>query len=314
MASDFSNLRVAFAGTAEFAVPALSALLGARHKVALVVTQPDRRAGRGRRLRASPVRTVAEAAGLAVATPPTLADPALRERLAALTPDVLIVVAYGRLIPDGLLSLPRYAALNVHPSLLPRWRGAAPVERAILAGDAETGVAVMRMTGELDAGPVYRSLRVPIGAQETAGELSARLARRGAELLLETLDALIAGEARARAQRGEPTYAARLTVAEARLDFTQSAGALARRVRAFNPRPVAWCECGGERLRLLRAEAVAAPAANPPGTIVAAGERGLDIATGEGLLRVTELQRAGRKPALAAAFARGQRWVGRRLF
>ncbi|MGH8161226.1 MAG: methionyl-tRNA formyltransferase [Gammaproteobacteria bacterium] len=307
-------MRTVFAGTATFALPALAALVGSDHEIELVITRPDRRAGRGRRTRASPVRLAAEAAGLAVAMPATLADSVLRERLAALAPVVLVVVAYGRLVPPALLSLPHYGALNVHPSLLPRWRGAAPVERAILAGDAETGVAVMRMTDELDAGPIYRHLQVPIGVHETAGELSDRLAEAGAELLLETLAALAAGKAQATPQRGEPNYAARLTVAEARLDFAQSAEALARRIRAFNPRPVAWCECDGERLRLLRAEALGEKVANPPGTIVAVGESGLDIATGEGLLRITELQRAGRKPLPAADFARGQSWMGRRFF
>ncbi|MGH8272764.1 MAG: methionyl-tRNA formyltransferase [Gammaproteobacteria bacterium] len=306
-------MRLVFAGTSDFAVPVLSALAASEHDIALVITRPDRPAGRGRHLRASPVREAAEAAGLPVATPATLADAAFTERLTALDPDALVVVAYGQLVPPAILALPRYGGVNVHPSLLPRWRGAAPVERAILADDAETGVAIMQMIGELDAGAVYRSERTPIGEQETAGELSARLAELGAALLPQTLAALAIGEARAEPQRGPTTYADRLSVAEARLDFRQPSATLARRIHAFNPRPVAWCEWGGERLRLFRAEVLDEVTAAVPGTIVAAGEEGLDIATSEGLLRIGELQRAGRKVQTAAEFSRGQSWIGRRL-
>lgn len=306
-------MRAVFAGTSAFAVPVLSALQASAHEIGLVVTQRDRPAGRGRKLRPSPLGAMAELERLPLAQPETLRDPALRESFAALAPDVLIVVSYGKLVRQALLDLPRYGAVNVHPSLLPRWRGAAPVERAILAGDRETGVAVMRMTAELDAGPIYRSRKTPIGTDETAGELSTRLAELGAGLLLQTLDEIATGDACAEPQVGEASYAARLSVAEARLDFTQSAAALARSVRAFNPRPVAWCECAGERLRLFRAEALEKTAAVAPGTIVAVGNAGLDIAAGEGVLRVTELQRAGRRRQSAAAFTRGQGWSGRRL-
>jgi methionyl-tRNA formyltransferase len=305
--------KVVFAGTAAFAVPALTALNESGHELALVLSQPARPAGRGRRLRMSPLAAAAEAAGLPLATPATLTEPVLRERLEAIAPDALVVVAYGRMIPSTLLALPRFGAINVHPSLLPRWRGAAPVERAMLAGDAQTGVSVMRMTGELDAGPVYASARTPIGKRESAGELDARLAELGSRLLVKTLDMIARGAARAEPQRGEPSYAERLSVAEARLDFRQSAAILARRIRAFNPRPMAWCECDGERLRLLRAEPLEEAATAVPGALIAAGEQGLDIATGQGVLRITELQRAGRKAQPAAAFARGQHWVGKQL-
>lgn len=306
-------MRLVFAGTSSFAVPVLSALADSTHEIVLVLTRPDRPAGRGRRLRPSPVRVAAEAGGLAVETPEATAFTPLAEPIAALAPDVLVVAAYGHLVPPRLLALARHGGINVHPSLLPRWRGAAPVERAVLAGDAETGVSIMHMEAGLDTGPLYRVERTAIGAQETAGELSARLAELGSVLLLEVLAALAEGRARAEPQRGEAIYAARLSSAEARLHFTESATALARRVRAFNPRPGAWCTCEGERLRLLRAEAFPGKAEVPSGTIVTAGAAGVDIATGEGLLRVSELQRAGRRVQGAAEFARGGGWIGRRF-
>lgn len=306
-------MKLVFAGTSAFAVPVLEALLESRHRVALTLTQPARPAGRGRRLRHTPVHEAALARGIAPLAPARLGDPEFLAHLRAAGPDVLVVVAYAKLVPPAVLAVPRLGAVNVHPSALPRWRGAAPVERAMLAGDRNTGVAVMRMVEALDAGPVYARETVSIGGRETAGELSARLARRGACLLLETLEALESGSAIAREQAGEPSYARRLQVAEARLDFTRPASELARRVRAFNPRPVAWCESGGERLRLLRAEAVEGRAGADPGTVVAAGRAGLDIATGRGCLRVSELQRAGRRVQNAATFCRGGNWVGRRL-
>jgi methionyl-tRNA formyltransferase len=306
-------MKLVFAGTSAFAVPALEALHASDHEVALVLSQPPRPAGRGRRLRASPLHVAAETFDLPVETPDKLDDPDAYRHLVALAPDALIVVAYGRLIPLPWLELPRCGAINLHPSLLPRWRGAAPVERAMLAGDRETGVAVMRMVEALDAGAVYRRESTLIGARETAGELSARLARRGGELLLETLDSLVEGRARAEPQHGDVTYAERLSSAEARLDFTQSALDLARHVRAFNPRPVAWCELDGGRLRVFRADAMSESVDATPGTVVAVCKKGLDIATGEGFLRVTELQRAGRKVQTAEAFANGGDWLNHRL-
>jgi len=215
-------------------------------------------------------------------------------------------VAYGLLIPERLLQLPTYGGLNVHPSLLPRWRGAAPVERALAAGDRETGVAIMRMDAGLDTGPVYRVESTPIGDDETAGELSARLARRGADLLLEVLEALDAGTARSTPQSGAPTYAARITKAEARLDFSLAAPELARRVRAFSPRPGAWAECGGERVRILRAEAAGDSAV--PGQVIRADAAGIEVACARGSLRLLELQRPGRRVQTAAEQVRGRDW------
>ncbi len=301
-------MRLIFAGTSEFALPALLRL-AEKHDVARVVTQPDRPAGRGRALRATPVREQAEALGLAVSTLARLDPPTVAE-LAALQPAVIVVIAYGLLVPESLLDAAPHGGVNVHPSLLPRWRGAAPVERAVEAGDRETGVAIMRMDAGLDTGPVYRMESTAIEPGETAGELSARLALRGAELLLEVLDDLEAGRARARPQEGEPSYAARMTREEARLDFKRPASELARRVMAFNPRPGAWSTCAGERIRILRAVALPDASPTPAGQVIAAGKPGIDVACGRGVLRILELQRPGKRAAAAAEQAQGRDWTG----
>lgn len=302
-------MRLVFAGTSEFAVPALEAVLAAGHEVVLVLTQPDRPAGRGRRPAPSPLRRAAASRGVPVETPARL-DAAAAARLRALAPEALIVAAYGLVIPAPILAVPRHGGLNVHPSLLPRWRGAAPVARALLAGDAETGVAIMRLDAGLDTGPVYRVERVAIGPEETAGELGSRLARRGARLLNQVLADLAAGRARAESQHGAATYAARLSVAEARLDFHASAEELARRIRAFNPRPMAWARLAGERLRIVRAQALPQAPSEEPGCIVAAGAQGIDVAAGAGLLRILEMQRPGKRAQPAAALAQGRAWPG----
>lgn len=301
-------MRLIFAGTSEFALPALERLV-ARHEIARVITQPDRPAGRGRKLRATPVRARAEALGLPVATPGRLDAPAVAE-LAALQPAAIVVIAYGILVPESLLRAAPHGGINIHPSLLPRWRGAAPVERAMEAGDRETGVAIMQMDAGLDTGPVYRMERTEIRSTETAGELSVRLADRGAELLLEILDDLEGGRVSAHPQAGEASYAARLTREEARLDFKRPAGELARRVMAFNPRPGAWADCAGERIRLLRAVALPDASPTPAGQVIAAGKQGIDVACGKGVLRILELQRPGKRPAAAAEQAQGRDWTG----
>jgi methionyl-tRNA formyltransferase len=301
-------VRLIFAGTSEFALPALERLV-ARHEIARVITQPDRPAGRGRKLRATPVRARAEALGLPVATPGRLDATAVAE-LAALQPAAIVVIAYGILVPESLLRVAPHGGINIHPSLLPRWRGAAPVERAMEAGDRETGVAIMQMDAGLDTGPVYLVERTEIRPTETAGELSARLADRGAELLLAVLDDLEAGRANAHPQAGEASYAARLTRDEARLDFKRAATELARRVMAFNPRPGAWADCAGERIRILRAEALSDASPTPAGQVIAAGKQGIDVACGMGVLRILELQRPGKRPAPAAGQAQGRDWTG----
>ncbi|HYW77175.1 MAG TPA: methionyl-tRNA formyltransferase [Gammaproteobacteria bacterium] len=301
-------MRLIFAGTSEFALPSLEALAG-RHNLARVVTQPDRPAGRGRKLRATPVREKAEALGLSVSTPVRL-DPDAVAELSALQPDAIVVVAYGRLVPETFLKAAAHGGINVHPSLLPRWRGAAPVERAMEAGDSETGVAIMKMDAGLDTGPVYRMETTGIRPDESAGELSDRLARRGAELLMDVLDDLEAGHAQARPQHGEASYAARLTRDEARLDFKRPAEELARRVMAFNPRPGAWADCAGERIRILRATALTGASSMPAGQVISANKQGIDVACGQGVLRILELQRPGKRPAAASEQARGREWTG----
>ncbi len=289
------RLRLVFAGTPEFAVPCLQACLHAPVDVVAVYTQPDRPAGRGRQLAASPVKQAALAAAIPVEQPETLRDPDARSRLRALAPDLLIVVAYGLILPRKVLSIPALGCWNVHASLLPRWRGAAPIQRALLAGDAETGVDLMRMEAGLDTGPVLLERRTPIAPGETGGSLHDRLAVLGAEVLAEGLARVVAGEPPpAREQPGHGvTYAHKLDKAEARLDWSLPAPALERTVRAFDPWPVAEADIGGERLRIWSARAMDIRHAASPGQVLAAGPGGIDVACGEGVLRILDVQRAG---------------------
>ncbi|WNK20835.1 methionyl-tRNA formyltransferase [Halomonas piscis] len=301
-------LRVVFAGTPDFAASSLRALLQSRHRVVGVYTQPDRPAGRGRRLTPSPVKALALEQGLDVHQPATLKDADAQKTLAALNADVMVVVAYGLLLPRAVLDLPRLGCVNVHASLLPRWRGAAPIHRAIEAGDAETGVSIMQMDAGLDTGAVLAEARTPITATTTAGELHNALADLGAETLATTLDAIAEGRASATPQPEEGvTYAAKLSKAEAELDFTRPAAELAARIRAFNPWPVAWCTLGGNddaRLRLLMANAEEVTGtALPPGTLLPPDADALRIACGDNgdeVLRVTQAQLPGGK-ALAVS-------------
>jgi methionyl-tRNA formyltransferase len=310
-----NRLRIAFAGTPQFALPALRALLGSRHELVGVLTQPDRPAGRGQHLRASPVKLLAAEYGLPVAQPQNLKTPESRAELARWAPDVLVVVAYGLILPPPILALPRLGCINIHGSLLPRWRGAAPIQRAILAGDAETGVSIMQLEAGLDTGPVLLERRRPIGMHETAGDLHDALAELGAAALIEALDGLAAGTLEARAQPSAGvTYAAKIDKAEARLDWGASAIQLDRKVRAFNPWPVAETLLAGEHLRVLRAR-IAEPASTDaaPGTLLGIAEDGLRVACGEGVLAVGELQRAGKRPVSARDFANAVRLDGLRF-
>jgi len=291
---------IAFAGTPEFAVPPLRALVAAGYTVPLVLTQPDRPAGRGRKLRASPVKCVAKACGLKLLQPDSFATKLKLDP----RPDLLVVAAYGLLLPQWLLDWPRLGCLNVHASLLPRWRGAAPIQRAILAGDAATGISLMRMVLALDAGPVYTRSSVPIGAEETAQELHDRLALLGAEVLISALPSVIAGTLRPVPQdSSRASYAAKITKDEASLDWRRPATELARKVRAFNPWPVAEARLSdGRRLRIWQAAAVNLDGTAAPGTIITRAAASVDVATGRGALRLKTVQPPGSKPMPVAAY------------
>ncbi len=297
-----SGLRILFMGSAGFAVPALRALARSEHRLVAVVSQPPRPAGRGLALRCTPVHEAARELGLEVDTPATLKDPAVQDALRDRRADLFVVAAYGLLLPAAVLAIPRLGCVNLHASLLPRWRGAAPIQRAILAGDAETGVCLMRMAEGLDTGPVYACVRTPIGPRETAGSLHDRLAVLAAELLSAQLPRLEAGTAVPTPQPEEGvTYAAKLGPDDQRLDFTRPAVELDRRVRALSPAPGAYCVVRGERLRVLEAEPVAGPR-GAPGEVVAAP---LVVACGEGALALHRVQRAGRRAMSAEELQRG---------
>lgn len=305
-------LRIVFAGTPEFAVPCLRAA-AQRGEVVAVYTQPDRPAGRGRGLTPPPVKLEAARRGIPVLQPESLKGELSRDALQALRPDLVVVVAYGLLLPQRILDIPRFGCWNVHASLLPRWRGAAPIQRAIEAGDAETGVCLMQMEKGLDTGPVLLSQRLPIGAEETAGQLHDRLAELGAQVLADGLGLLRAGMRpvpQPQAAEGV-TYAHKLDKAEAKLDWTQPAAVLARKVRAFDPWPVAEAEVAGERLRLHGAIALDESHAAAPGTLLRAGREGLDVACGQGVLRVRVLQREGGKAITAADYLNARRELAR---
>jgi methionyl-tRNA formyltransferase len=301
-------LRIVFAGTPEFAVPSLRAA-ASRNEVVAVYTQPDRPAGRGRGLQASKIKLEAIQRGIPVLQPESLKSQLARDALRALKPDLLVVVAYGLILPQSILDIPTHGGWNVHASLLPRWRGAAPIQRAIEAGDGETGVCLMQMEKGLDTGPVLLSQRIAIGAHETGGQLHDRLAELGAQTLADGLGLLRAG------MRPVPqpqpavgvTYAHKLDKAEARLDWSQPADVLARRVRAFNPWPIAEAELAGERVRIHDAIALPLAHAAAPGSLLLAGREGIDIACGDGALRIRVLQREGGKPITAADWVNARR-------
>ena len=298
-------MRIIFMGTPDFAVPALRAVVDAGHEVAAVYTQPPRAAGRGMALRKSPVHEVAEQAGLTVLTPARLKSPEEQERFSALHADAAVVVAYGLILPRPILDGTRHGAFNVHASLLPRWRGAAPINRAIMAGDTETGISIMRITEGLDAGPVCLEVRMPITVDQTAGELHDELAMRGARLMVHALSALERGQldCRPQAENGI-TYAKKIDPAEARIDWSLPARDVHNLIRGLSPHPGAWfeVEINGKPERIKALRAALAGGSGTPGTLL---DEGLTIACGEGALRLTEVQRAGKRPMSAEDFLRG---------
>ncbi|WP_423210639.1 methionyl-tRNA formyltransferase [Paracoccus yeei] len=289
-------MRVIFMGTPDFSVPALRAI-AARHDVAAVYSQPPRAAGRGQKPRPSPVHRAAETLGIPVRTPERLKSPEEQAAFAALGADVAVVVAYGLILPQPVLDAPRLGCLNIHASLLPRWRGAAPIHRAIMAGDAETGVAIMQMQAGLDTGPVLAEARTPIGPEDTTADLHDRLAEMGAALVGDVLDRL---PLPAVPQPSEGvTYAQKIDKAEARIDWALPAPQVDRQIRGLSPFPGAWCMLGGERIKLLRSRLAAG--AGAPGTVL----QGFTIACGTGAVEVLEAQREGKRPMPAAEVLRG---------
>ncbi|MGH8206372.1 MAG: methionyl-tRNA formyltransferase [Steroidobacteraceae bacterium] len=319
-------MRIVFAGTPQFALPALRALERSPHPVVGVLTQPDRPAGRGRATQPSPVKQLAQQLALPLSQPARLDSAEQCAQLMHWAPDLLVVVAYGLILPPAVLALPPLGCINVHASMLPRWRGAAPIQHAILAGDTHTGVSIMQMHATLDTGPVFAAARVSIDESVTAADLSEQLARLGAEALLTTLGALQAGDARAQPQsEQDATYAPKIDKRQARIDWAQDASRIARQVRAFNPWPVAHTSWRGTPLRIWEAQpladrgagtqpgAAAQPGAAPPGTVLALGNDRLHISCGRGVLAVTKLQLAGRRVLGAREFAGGTALVGERL-
>jgi len=300
------SARIVFMGSPEFAVPVLRRLAEGPYPVVGVVTQPDRPSGRGRSLSAPPVKALAQTLGLPLIQPERLKDPPAMVQLQAWAPDLVVVAAFGQILRRAVLELPRWGCLNVHASLLPRWRGAAPIQAAILHGDPQTGVTLMRMDPGVDTGPLLSQRLTPILPDETAGELAARLAELGAGLLLDTLPGYLAGEIQPQPQdHSQATYAPLLNRADGALDFHQPAEQLARRVRAFNPWPAAFIPWQGQPLKILRAHAASGDAP-PPGSRLNLGDLPA-LSASPGLLVLDEVQPAGKRPMPGQVFLRGRR-------
>lgn len=305
--------KLLFAGTPDFALESLQALCDAGFIPAAVLTQPDRPAGRGKKMTESPVKRFAVEHDIPVLQPQTLKDPVVVTQLAATEPDVIIVAAYGLLLPQAVLDLPTRGCINVHASLLPRWRGAAPVQAAIRAGDRVTGVSLMQMDAGLDSGPVLASAAIDIGADETAGQLQGRLARLGAELLVQKIGEILEGKLEAVPQEEEQaTYARKVRKEDAAIDWGQSAEQISRNVRAYDPVPGARFELDGEVVKCWKAQAAESDE-GPAGTILESGRDGIIVACGEGALRLIEVQRPGRRRISAAEFAHQKKLDGKRL-
>ena len=293
-------MRLVFMGTPDFSVPALQALADAGHDLAAVYTQPPRPAGRGQKLTPTPVHAAADALGLPVRHPLSLKTPQAQAEFAALGVDLAVVVAYGLLLPQAVLDAPRHGCLNIHASLLPRWRGAAPIHRAVMAGDAETGVCIMRMEAGLDTGPVLLRAATPIGPQDTTADLHDRLSAMGAALIVQAMAGLEGLVPEPQPETGV-TYAKKIDKAEARVDWSAPAEAVARLIRGLSPFPGAWCLMGGERLKLLRA--VAVPGQGTPGTILPGD--GLTVACGSAAVQISQAQREGKRAMPVAEALRG---------
>ena len=300
-------LKIIYAGTPEFAVPALAALVASPHALAAVYTQPDRPAGRGRRLQASAVKKRALEHSLPIEQPVSLNDVASQAALAAYAPDLMVVAAYGLLLPQAVLDIPRFGCINIHASLLPRWRGAAPIQRAILAGDAVTGITIMQMNAGLDMGGILGKVECPIGVTENAANLHDRLAALGADCLLEALIDIEAGKSQAKAQdESQACYAQKLHKAEAELDWSQSAEQLHRQIRAFNQWPIAQTNWRGQKLRVWDARPESSELTQEqatPGQVLFVDADGVRVQTGAGLLCLTRVQVPGKKPVTAQEFA-----------
>jgi methionyl-tRNA formyltransferase len=310
-----TSLRVAFAGTPQFAVPALKALLASPHRVVGVLTQPDRPAGRGRELRASPIKLLALEHSLPLAQPTTLRTPEGRAPIEQWAPELLVVVAYGLILPPAVLGIPRFGCLNIHGSLLPRWRGAAPIHRALLAGDAETGVTIMQLDAGLDTGPTLLERRRAIGPHDTSGDLHDALSELGATALLDAIEGRVNGTLMPRPQPEDGvSYAAKVEKSEARIEWNSSAAVLDRQIRAFNPWPIAQTRFAHETLRVLGAVVADARAREgAPGTVLGLTDDGLRVACGEGVLALREVQRAGKRPVSARDFVNAVRLEGLRF-
>ena len=314
--------RIIFGGSPDFAVPCLAALVASQHEVVAVLTQPDRPAGRGRKLRPGPVKQFALDHNIEVLQPTGLSGMEIQQQLRALQADLAVIVAYGLLLPPAVLEIPRVGCVNVHASLLPRWRGAAPIQAAILAGDATSGVSIMQMEAGLDTGPVYAMRELDIAATDTAAVLHDRLAGLGAELLGEVVDGILAGTATAIAQdNSAASYAGRISKADAVIDWSVAAVEIDRRVRAYRSWPVAETLLDGERMRCwaaVSAQVSATAEASKdagvsPGRILGANATGIEVQTGNGILCLTEIQMPGRQRMPAAQFAHGHPIVGKTL-
>lgn len=309
-------MKIIYAGTPDFAVPALQALLDSPHEVIAVYTQPDRPAGRGKKLRASPVKQVAEAAGgIPVYQPVTLRDKEAQAQLQALGADLMVVAAYGLILPKAVLEAPRYGCINIHASLLPRWRGAAPIQRAIEAGDRETGVTIMQMAEGLDTGDMLGKRSTPISEDDTAASLHDRLASLGGEALLEVLTQIESGSLQPEAQdEALANYAEKLTKPEAIIDWNQDAATIVRKIQAFNPWPVAQSSVDGAVIRLWEARIGESGATAPPGTVLAEDrQQGVLVQAGNGAVWLRKLQLPGGKPLSAADFLNGRSLMGQRF-